>query len=198
MANPTRTPSRTPNTSPNTVDPESATDWCRVQIDRIAHKLLDPSLGRERAGYIAVDIWLWFTKRRAAAPEFLNTPEDFDRGVRRKLKDEVRKVRKEAAKYDDSTDIDELLVERGGGSTRVLRPDEVLAQSETIWHVQRAIAQLPPQMQRVIRLYDLREWTAEEVGIELGMTTASVRLIRHRAKERLREILGSFGDLEAA
>jgi len=200
---PSITPSVAPNTArtrprgrrpaPTTSDPDRVALSCQKKIERRAHKLLDRPLGREIAQSIGTDVWLWVTERRVANPDFLSTPEEFREGIDRKLFDELRNAVRDLARWDDDLDVDEVIDARGGSARRQNGSDEIFAQNEIVWHVQRAIAQLPPQMQRVIRLYDIEGWTATEVAEELGIALGTVRQIRHQAKEKLRILLESFG-----
>ncbi len=196
-----RTRARARRTSSLTLtgDPEAIAISCQQYIKRRAFKQLALRLGRDNAESIAADVWLWFTERRAKEPGFLSSRKAFREGVQRKLFDELRKAVRDLERWDEDVDVQDYVdASSGGGAPRLTVPDEIFAQSETIWHVQRAIAQLPRQMQRVIRLYDLKDWSADDVAAELGISPKTVRRIRHDAKERLRELLESFGGLKAA
>ncbi len=197
---PTRPRAR--RTTPPT-DPEVIALASYKRIVRHAHRLLDRRLGHENAESIAVDVWLWLTERRVKEPGFLSTPKAFAEGIQRKIFDELRKVYRDLERCDESINVEEFVDfagsdSFGGGVKRLTIPDEIFARSETTWHVQRAIAQLPFQMQRVIRYYDLEGWTAEEVAATPGSPPASPRQIRHKAKARLRELLEPFGGMKAA
>ncbi len=183
-----------------TGDPEAVALSCQQYITKRAHRLLDGRLGGEAAEFIAVDVWLWLTERRIAEPGFLCTTGSFRKAILRKLLEKLKKAERDVARVDRSRNVEEFVDAGtgGGGGKRLTIPDEIFAHSETIWYVQRAIAQLPLQMQRVIRLYDLEGWTASDVAIELDISPATVRRIRHDAKTRLRELLEPFGGLKAA
>lgn len=54
-----------------------------------------------------------------------------------------------------------------------------------------AIQHLPGTYQRVVRLYDLEGQSAQQVGETIGRSPGAVYMLRARAHDRLREILGS-------
>jgi RNA polymerase sigma-70 factor (ECF subfamily) len=54
-----------------------------------------------------------------------------------------------------------------------------------------ALSQLPPDYQRVVRLYDLEGLPVGEVAAALGRSEGAVYMMRSRAHERLRVLLGS-------
>jgi RNA polymerase sigma-70 factor (subfamily 1) len=53
-----------------------------------------------------------------------------------------------------------------------------------------ALADLPPDYARVVRLYDLDGRSIADVAKELGRRPGAVHMLRQRARERLRELLG--------
>jgi RNA polymerase sigma-70 factor (ECF subfamily) len=57
--------------------------------------------------------------------------------------------------------------------------------------VRRALAQLPPQQQRLLRLRVVSGFTAAETGAVLGMSAEAVRVAQHRALARMRKLLAS-------
>jgi RNA polymerase sigma factor (sigma-70 family) len=54
-----------------------------------------------------------------------------------------------------------------------------------------ALRQLPPDYEKVIRLYDLAGKSPAEVAQEMGRSQGAVFMLRARAHDRLREVLGS-------
>jgi len=50
---------------------------------------------------------------------------------------------------------------------------------------------LPPDYEKVVRLYDLQCKSAVEVAAELGRSEGAVYMLRARAHERLKQELGS-------
>jgi RNA polymerase sigma-70 factor (ECF subfamily) len=57
--------------------------------------------------------------------------------------------------------------------------------------VRRALAQLPPPQQRLLRLRVVSGFTAAETGAVLGMSAEAVRVAQHRALARMRKLLAS-------
>jgi RNA polymerase sigma factor (sigma-70 family) len=194
-----RTRPRACPTSTPAGDPDAIALLCHKRVARRAHKLLDGRLGSENAESIATDVFVWLTERRVEDPGFLNSPAALRRGIDRRLFDELRKAVKGLSRLDEEADVDEIIgAGKAGARQRRSSPDEIFAEKETAWHVHRAIAQLPPQMQRVTRLCDLEEWSTNEAAMELGITPGTVRQIRHQAKAKLRTLLELFGGLHAA
>ena len=65
------------------------------------------------------------------------------------------------------------------------------AEKESAFAIEAALAQLPPSYAKVLRLHDLEGRTVPEVAAELGRSTGAVYMLRARALDRLRELLGS-------
>lgn len=74
-------------------------------------------------------------------------------------------------------------------------PSRVVARGEAQQQLEQAIATLPAVYQKVVRLYDLEGFSAAEVAEAIGRTQAAVYMLRGRAHERLREILGGDSPL---
>ncbi|HRQ73368.1 MAG TPA: sigma-70 family RNA polymerase sigma factor [Phycisphaerales bacterium] len=70
-------------------------------------------------------------------------------------------------------------------------PSRMAAREEANAALDRALAKLPGVYERVIRLYDLEGRPVEEVAAEVGRSAGAVYMLRARAHERLRELLGS-------
>lgn len=75
----------------------------------------------------------------------------------------------------------------GTGST----PSRHSARDEAVGILNDVIGKLPPDYGKVVRLYDLEERPAEEVAFSMGRSVGAVHMLRVRAHERLRELLGS-------
>lgn len=74
-----------------------------------------------------------------------------------------------------------------GGST----PSQRASRNEACAAIEKALTHLPPDYQKVIRLYDLEGRTAREVSEAMGRTQGAVHMLRARAHDRLRQALGS-------
>ena len=55
--------------------------------------------------------------------------------------------------------------------------------------VERAMADLPPNQQRVMWLRDVEGWTSEEVCEALELTEGNQRVLLHRARSKVRAVL---------
>lgn len=70
-------------------------------------------------------------------------------------------------------------------------PSRVAAMGEATQCIEAALGQLPPDYERVVRLYDLEGLSATEVAAQLGRSTGAIYMLRARAHERLKSALGS-------
>jgi RNA polymerase sigma-70 factor (ECF subfamily) len=69
-------------------------------------------------------------------------------------------------------------------------PDEAAAADETAERVRQAVRQLPSADREVIVLYYLEELPAAELARLLGISPGAVDVRLHRARQKLREMLG--------
>ena len=69
-------------------------------------------------------------------------------------------------------------------------PDVVAQDRETLRVAMRAISELPPAQQTVIRMRDLEGSSAEEVCSTLEISPANQRVLLHRARSRVRDGAG--------
>lgn len=70
-------------------------------------------------------------------------------------------------------------------------PSQVTAAAEATTLVEEAVERLPESYRQVVRLYDLDGRTVDDVAQVLGRSAGAVFMLRARAHERLRELLGS-------
>jgi RNA polymerase sigma-70 factor (ECF subfamily) len=80
------------------------------------------------------------------------------------------------------------LVEQLAGTST---PSRVAAQDEAQRLLEAALRQLPTDYERVLRLYDLEGHSGPEVARLIGRSHGAVKMLVARARERLRELLGS-------
>jgi RNA polymerase sigma factor (sigma-70 family) len=73
----------------------------------------------------------------------------------------------------------------------VSTPSLAAARGEIVGCIHAAVARLPTDYARVITMYDLQGRSIEEVVHELGRSKGAVYMLRARAHEHLKEILGS-------
>lgn len=69
------------------------------------------------------------------------------------------------------------------------QPDEQLLSAETRAVIARAIDELPPLQRQVITLRDAQELDADETCSILGITDANQRVLLHRARSKVRQVL---------
>jgi RNA polymerase sigma-70 factor (ECF subfamily) len=81
------------------------------------------------------------------------------------------------------------LLDQLSGSTGT--PSQVAASTEMKVRLGAAVRELPESYQKVVQLYDLDGRSAEEVGESLGKSAGAIFMLRARAHERLKEILGA-------
>ena len=73
----------------------------------------------------------------------------------------------------------------------VTTPSRAAAKNEAVDALERVLTRLPEDYAKVIRMYDLGGQDIEDVAEELGRTPGAVYMLRARAHERLRDLLGS-------
>ncbi len=70
-------------------------------------------------------------------------------------------------------------------------PSKHAARGEVKTAIDAALAKMPADYSRVITLYDLECRSAQEVAAVMGRSTGAIFMLRARAHDRLREVLGS-------
>lgn len=102
---------------------------------------------------------------------------------RQKRPDPRNQVGRGAAGESTSMLLDEL----GSGTPTASR---VAASREAQGAMESAVAQLPPLYAQVVRLHDLEGQSVPDVAAAMGRTCGAVYMLRARALDRLRELLG--------
>ncbi|MEW6073416.1 MAG: sigma-70 family RNA polymerase sigma factor [Planctomycetota bacterium] len=74
--------------------------------------------------------------------------------------------------------------------SEITSPSRAAARGEAAALLEAALAGLPDDYARVVRLYDLEGRTIEETADALGRSRGAVHMLRQRAHDRLRERLG--------
>jgi RNA polymerase sigma-70 factor, ECF subfamily len=70
-------------------------------------------------------------------------------------------------------------------------PSRYATQDERVSHLNAALETLPDDYGQVVRLYDLQALPIAEVSQQMKRSTGAVHMLRARAHDRLRELLGS-------
>lgn len=70
-------------------------------------------------------------------------------------------------------------------------PSRAAARDESEQMIEQTLSALPPDYERVVRLYDLECRSAQEVAEQLGRSTGAIYMLRARAHERMRSDLGN-------
>ena len=91
-----------------------------------------------------------------------------------------------AGNHQDSAS--DLLANLGMTTTT---PSRIAASAEIRNAISAAIALMPPDYGTAVRLYDLEGKSIGDVAAAMGRSTGAVHMLRTRAHEHLREILGS-------
>lgn len=70
-------------------------------------------------------------------------------------------------------------------------PSRAAAGREAARWVEDAVRKLPPDYQRVVRLFELEGRSGPEVAEQMGRSHGAVKMLLARSRDRLRELLGS-------
>jgi RNA polymerase sigma-70 factor (ECF subfamily) len=81
------------------------------------------------------------------------------------------------------------LVDQLAGTTTT--PSRRAAAHEVQEIVEAALKDLPPDYEKVLRLYELEGHPGREVAAAMGRSAGAVKMLLARARDRLRELLGS-------
>ena len=71
-------------------------------------------------------------------------------------------------------------------------PEERLLSQETRSHLEKAINALPPNQREIIILRDIEGWTSVEICGFLGISEVNQRVLLHRARSKVRNVLGKY------
>jgi len=72
-------------------------------------------------------------------------------------------------------------------------PSQRASREETKTLLERALTQLPPDYEKVVRLCDLQGMSGPDAARAIGRSAGAVHMVKARAHERLAEILGESG-----
>jgi RNA polymerase sigma factor (sigma-70 family) len=113
-----------------------------------------------------------------------NNLRDAIRGLERAKRPDPRKRVQTAPAQDSYVSLVEML----GVTTTT--PSRHAARGEATRAVKEALKQMPGDYRKVIDLYDLKGKPIEAVAQELGRTPGAVYMLRARAHDRMKELLG--------
>lgn len=114
-----------------------------------------------------------------------NNLRDAIRGLERaKRPDPRRRVQAKPVTEESYADLVGLL---GVTSTT---PSKIAASHEAASAIEVALAKLPADYRKVIRLYDLECRSIEDVAAEVGRSSGAIYMLRARAHDRLKDELG--------
>jgi RNA polymerase sigma-70 factor (ECF subfamily) len=78
------------------------------------------------------------------------------------------------------------------GSWHHSTPEELLTESELRDCIEKHLQRLPSDQQTVVRLRELEAMEFEEIGTITGLTEGNVRVILHRARQKLHAMIEHF------
>lgn len=78
------------------------------------------------------------------------------------------------------------------GAPSEWEPEAVLLAGEAIERLRRGLAELPPRQRAVVTLHDVHGLSAEEVCAVLALSAGNQRVLLHRGRARLRQLLEDY------
>jgi RNA polymerase sigma-70 factor (ECF subfamily) len=78
------------------------------------------------------------------------------------------------------------------GAPREWDPEAMVLAGEALEHLARGLAELPLRQRAVVTLYDVHGLTAEEVCAVLDLSPGNQRVLLHRGRARLRQLLEDY------
>ncbi len=186
----------------NAGDPEALTSLLRAHGPTVRDRIA-PKIGRQWSGLVEPDDVMQVTYLEAFVQFRRITIKDgasfvawLTRVAENNLKDAVRSF--DRAKRPDprkrvSGPVNEDsyvgLVEVLGVTTTT--PSRAAARREAVAVMEQALAKLPADYAKVVRLYDLECRPIEDVSRELGRSAGACYMLRARAHDALREAMGT-------
>jgi RNA polymerase sigma-70 factor, ECF subfamily len=71
-------------------------------------------------------------------------------------------------------------------------PDELLTEAELHECIQKHLQRLPPDQQTVLRLREFESMDLDEIAAVMGLTAGNVRVLLHRARQKLHVMIDHF------
>jgi RNA polymerase sigma-70 factor (ECF subfamily) len=113
-----------------------------------------------------------------------NNLRDAIRGLRRRKHPQPERRLEPTSNADSCNALWKLL-----GATSST-PSRMVSRRETHTRIQESLERLPPDYREVVQLYDLENRPISEVAETLSRSQGAVHMLRARAHDRLRELLG--------
>ena len=139
----------------------------RADVDECFQETFLAALQYSRGGGEAIRHWSAFLQRLATA----------------RAMDRLRTRYQRRDQTDDSADVQAAISALPG-------PVERAVASELSGQLRAALARLPDQQAETFALHALSGWSYDEIGRQLGMSSSNIGVTIHRARQRLRELLG--------
>lgn len=165
--------------------------------------IIEPKIGRKHRSMLSIDDVMQVTYMEAIS-RFETFTGGGARGFRawvtriaeNNLIDAVRGL--EAAKrpnpskrIENRSHEDSMVAMVEAIGVTVSTPSLVAHKGEVVSVIQMAVSRLPEDYARVITMYDLQGRSIEEVVQEMGRSKGAVYMLRARAHEHLKDVLGS-------
>lgn len=165
--------------------------------------IIEPKIGRKHRSMLSIDDVMQVTYMEAIS-RFNSFVDGGSRGFRawvmriaeNNLIDAVRGL--EAAKrpnpsrrIENRSQDDSMVAMVEAIGVTVSTPSLVAHKGEVVSVIQQAVSRLPEDYAQVISMYDLQGRSIEEVVQELGRSKGAVYMLRARAHEHLKDVLGS-------
>jgi RNA polymerase sigma-70 factor, ECF subfamily len=81
---------------------------------------------------------------------------------------------------------------------RAPMPSQAVEDAELAERLREALARLPAKQAQVFCLHHLEDWSYQETASYLAISVDSVGVLLHRARRRLRQLLGSLAEVPLA
>jgi len=136
------------------------------------------------AEQVVTDVFFALWEHRETLDDDISLDAYLFRAVRNQalnaVRGEVRESRRNASALDWMTDVTPI------------RPDVQTESGDLVERIRRYVAELPEAQQTALFLRYTREMSLDEVGEAMGVSTAAVKMLLHRATRTLRRRAGSL------
>jgi RNA polymerase sigma-70 factor, ECF subfamily len=147
----------------------------RDTVYTLAVRLVGPDLGQDVAQEALIRAWRALPRFRGEAA--------FGTWLHRITVNTAWTLRRRALRHE-THQLQDDIVDQGSG------PEKAGEMVDVRRRLTRAISQLSPGQRAVLVLRDVYGWSNAEVSRELGITSTTAKVRLHRARRRLRALLG--------